>query len=180
MPRVVLYGEVGHHYLGLYNLYTTTCLLKIQTVLDNKWKDSITNKLICISMESFNIELGIQGSIFKLDYETLRHLGTDCWIKHLWKFAHENSIKVGDVVKGRELIREIDSMLSDKFTITVRLKIIDKGDWDVSNRCTLSLKVLLAADIETGDVIVVDINFYEVENQRGDQEICDKNKVHQC
>ena len=56
---------------------------QIQELLDNVWKKTITGDLIRVSLESLKLELGIQGSLFKCDYETYGHLATECWVKNV-------------------------------------------------------------------------------------------------
>ena len=68
IPRLVLYGSLDHQGLGMNNLYTTMRLQQIQVLLYNKWKNIATGQLIWISLESFKLELGIQGSLFSKDY----------------------------------------------------------------------------------------------------------------
>ena len=84
MPRAVLYGAFSHQGIGLRNLYTIMGLQQLQALLDNLWKNIITGKLLRISLEPFKLELGIQESIFKLNYEQYKNLGTNCWIKQQW------------------------------------------------------------------------------------------------
>ena len=107
----VLYVELDHHGAGLHSLYTTMGILKVQAVLNNKWKDIIIQKVIRISIESFKTEL---------DFMTFGHIGTECWINYLQKFTQENEIKIVDDMKGRGLLRDKDSMLKKEFAITER------------------------------------------------------------
>ena len=74
------------------------------------------------------MELGIQGSVFQLDYTQYDHLATDCWIKHLWKVVQDKSIAIEDDIKGEKLPRERDMMLSSKFLLSVKLGIISKSE----------------------------------------------------
>ena len=106
MPRAVFYGEVEHQDLGLHNVYPIMVIRTIQAGLYTTWKDSIIGKLVFISMELFKLELEMQRSISELNYKTFGYLGTDCWIKYLWKFTQENLIKIGDNMKGGGIIKE--------------------------------------------------------------------------
>ena len=84
-------------------MYTTMGIAKIKALLDNMWKDIATFILIRMSMESFKLELGVKGSIFEFDYGIFRYLGTDCWVKSLWKFIHGINIIFKDEVKEGEV-----------------------------------------------------------------------------
>ena len=133
---------------------------QIQALIDNVWKKSITGDLLRVSMESLKLELGIQGSLFKCDYNIYSHLSTDCWIKNVWKFAQHNSIEIKDDIEGGALLQERDTMLAEKFELSYNLKMIGKTDWQAANRCRIYLKVLSVADIATGSGLEIDSNFW--------------------
>lgn len=92
--------------MGLHNLYTSMGIQRVQALVDNIWRDSTTGKLIRTSMDTMKVELGTQGSTFKLDYEIYGHLATEHWVKHLWYFLFENEIEIGDQMDRSPLLRK--------------------------------------------------------------------------
>ena len=64
--------------------------------------------------------------IFALNYKYYTYVATDCWVKHLWKFVHDNTIGIIDEVNVGVLLRKHDSMLRDFFG-TMMNKLIAKG-----------------------------------------------------
>ena len=54
--------------------------------------------------------------------------------KNMWKFAENNKIQINDKVGGGHLLRERDEILSTKFEIAHRIKIISKADCEAANR----------------------------------------------
>ena len=58
IPRAVLYGNPEYQGLGVHNLYTTMGLHQLQALLDNIWKDTITGRLMRVSLESYKIGTG--------------------------------------------------------------------------------------------------------------------------
>ena len=101
IPRAMLYGNLEHQGMMLYNLYTTMGLQQVQALLTNIWKDNTTGKLLRISLESFKLELEICGSIFHHNYYNYKHIATDCWVNHLKKFVQDESIEFSHDVEGR-------------------------------------------------------------------------------
>ena len=173
MPRAVIYGDLDHQGMGLHNLYTTMGLHQVQALLTNIWRDNITGKLLRISLESFKLELGISGSIFNKNYYSYKHIATDCWVKHLWKFVQDECIDIYDEVEGGGLLREKDSMLSSNFANAERMEVITKGEWSSANRCRLFLQVLTVADISTGDGTAIDKNYLQGMQQTGRSRVAD-------
>ena len=58
--------------------------------------DSITGKMIQVSLESTQLEVGIRRSLFTLPYNEISFLPTHCWIKHLWQLVDKNNILIKD------------------------------------------------------------------------------------
>ena len=159
IPRALLYGRKEHQGLGLNNLHTTMGITQVQVLLDNVWENTVTGDLIRVSMESLKLELGIKGSIFSHDFDMYGHLATNCWVKHLWKFVWAHSIEINDKVGEEDILRERDTMLTDKFATSFKLGLLNKRDWKAANKCRLYLKVLTIADIANGCGTGIDKNF---------------------
>ena len=162
IPRSILYGSTEHQGLGMNNLYTTMDLTQITSLVDHIWRNSTTGKLLRISMETMKIELGLEGQIFSLDFKTFGQLVTDCWIKNLWMFANKYSIEVEDNIKGFKVLRDKDSLLTNKFHKTYLMGHITLKEWKIANKCRIYKQVASVADIATDDGTRLDINALDI------------------
>ena len=115
MARSLVYAPLKYHGVGVNRLYTTQGLSHVTAFLNHIWKGTETGKLLRISLEYTKLELGIRGSLFTKDYDLYSHLCEDSWIKHLWKFMHENGVQIEDDIEDFSLVREGDSTLTDQF-----------------------------------------------------------------
>ena len=116
------------------------------------WKDTITGRLIRVSIESFKLDLGVTGSLFSEKYDVYGHMVTDCWVKHLWKFLFEYDIEVDEDTMVVEALRDGDMMLGDIFAEAYYQENTTKREWAVANRCRLYLQALSVVHIATGVV----------------------------
>ena len=77
MSRSLVYAPIKRQGLGINKLYTTHGLIDVRKLLNNIWRGAETWKFLQTSMEYNKIEMGIRGSIFKLDYNIFGHLCED-------------------------------------------------------------------------------------------------------
>ena len=56
--------------------------------------DSITGRLMQVSLEMCQLDVGIGSQLFTLDYDKFHSLTEESWIKQLWKFLHEHKISI--------------------------------------------------------------------------------------
>ena len=147
-PRDVTYGPTNEGGIGLTDIYTFQGTSRIATLQENLNAKTITGNLIRTSIEAAKIELGIGRNIFDLNYDLYNHMLTDCWIKHIWKFAHQNKIIIEDeITKDMPLLRENDVYLME---IITESKQFTKGELAHINRCRLHLQVYAYSEIVCG------------------------------
>ena len=91
-PRDVLFGPIFDGGVGMWNLYDYQCISHISFLTEHINEDNISGELIRCSIEAALVEVGIGRNLFKLDFNLYQALLTDCWIKHIWKYAYDNSI----------------------------------------------------------------------------------------
>ena len=72
-PRVLVHGCKEYQGLELHKLHTTMGISHIQALLDNTWSNSVTGKLMRVSLENMKLELGLRGSIFNHNYSMYNH-----------------------------------------------------------------------------------------------------------
>ena len=93
------------------------------------WRITETEKLLQTSIEYAKLEVGIRGSLFKLNFELFVHLCEETWIKHLWKFIFDSGMEIEDDLVDFEFIRENDSTLANNFAAAYKSRAITKADW---------------------------------------------------
>lgn len=88
------------------------------------------------------MEVGIMGSLFKLNYELFSHLCKDTWVKYMQKFIFGSGIDIENDLAYFDLIREGGSTLASNFVAAFKRGTITKTDWRKANKCRENLKVL--------------------------------------
>ena len=161
ISRKVLYGSRELQGMGLHNLFTTLGISHVQAFLEHTWKKSLTGKLMLSSLESLQLEIGVEGGIFTRDYKLYGHLGTDCWLKHLWKFCCDHKITIEEKCESPGIIRTRDKMLNECWADAWKGGIISKADWKKANFCRLYLQVMSVGEISTGDGRKISSNSWE-------------------
>lgn len=147
-PRVVVYGDKSEGGLGINNLYNTGGLAKIAFLHEHLGLKDLSGEMIRTTIELHKIELGIGRNIFSLPFEQYGHLATDTWIKSIWQFAHENSIRIDDnTTHNIQLQRENDGYLMEIFSQYG----FSKKELQQINRCRMHMQVTSISDIVTGD-----------------------------
>ena len=145
-PNAILYGIKNEGGLGLEHLYTTQGIKHIEQFVRYLASDTITGKLIRVSLEMCQLEVGIGRHLFTLDYSKFHSLLADSWIKHLWQFLHENNIEVLDRVTELPLPqREGDVYLMEEF----QAQGYSHLELARLNKCRIFLRVLTLADVMT-------------------------------
>ena len=148
-PRGVAYGPVEEGGLGIPDIYTTQGTGRIATLVENIGSDSLLGELLRTSIEAAKVEIGVGRDLFSLDYPTYSPILTDCWIKHVWEYAHENNITIlEETTSNIELQRENDLFLMEEIAES---KSFTKAELQHINRCRLHLQVTCLSDITTGN-----------------------------
>ena len=146
-PLDVLYGPKEEGGLGLDHLYIMQGAMHLEKIQGHLGTKSLTGQLIQTSLEAAQLEIRIGRSIFELDYNEFGFLLTDCWIKHVWKFAYDKSIRIEDLhTPFPTLQRENDVFLMEIFHHEgyKRSKLIN------INRCRVHLQVLTLSHVMNG------------------------------
>ena len=132
-PRDALYGPKNEGGMGMTDIFTFQGTSRIAVIQENLNANTITGKLIRTSIEAAKVEIGIGRSIFELDYDLYKDLLTDCWIKEVWGYAHQNKIVIMDsVTKNLQLYQENDVFLMEEIVESKKFK---KGELQHINRC---------------------------------------------
>ena len=108
---------------------------------------SITGKLLQVSMETAQLEVGVGRNLFQLDFDTYGDLLTDCWIKTLWKFCQSNNITLLD----RHSHFPTPQQENDVFLMEIFVhEGYSKAKLAKINRCRLYLGALTLSDVMNG------------------------------
>ena len=147
IPEAVLYGPIDDGGMGLHHLYHTQGLLHIDKFVKHIASNSITGKLLRVTVELAQLEIGIGRQLFSLDYCDFECLLEVSWIKSLWKFAYDNEITIINRITSMPLPqREGDVFLMEAF----QAQGYTNNQLKMLNNCRKFLQVMTLADITTG------------------------------
>ena len=133
--------------MDLEDLYLSQGLMQIEKFVQHIGANSITGKLIRVSLELCQLEVGIGQNIFSLHYSDHHFLVEDSWIKNIWKFTSEYSITIINRITELPLPqREGDVFLMEEF----HNQGYSKHQLEILNQCRIYLRVLTLADVMTG------------------------------
>ena len=147
-PHSVVYGPKQEKGLGFMNLYIQQGLSHVNIIQHYLADtDNITGSFIRNSIESLKTEIGTGENIFTLNYDKYSPIATNCWIKHVWNFVHDNNITIQEKVTDNVKLRRIN----DKFIMEsiINLHCYSNADLVHINRCRLFLQVTTLSDITT-------------------------------
>ena len=115
LPRAVVYAPLKYQGLAVPNLYVETGIQHISLVLQETYRNSLTGKLLCMSIEVAKVEVGVGGPLFMQPFERFGILATESWVKHTWQFLSEYGITIEDKVGDIRLRRHGDEFLTRIF-----------------------------------------------------------------
>ena len=146
-PRDVLFGPISDGGIGMWNLYDYQCISHISFLTEHLNEDNISGELIRCSIEAALVEIGIGRNLFTLDFNLYKPLLTDCWIKHIWKYAHDNSITIKENITTKPYLRrEHDLFLMEIFAEHG----FSEKELHHINRCRLHIRAMTVTDIFDG------------------------------
>ncbi len=146
-PHVQLYGTSRYKGLGLKNLHTTQNVSHIADMVDHLWQNSPTGHFFQCAIESLQLELGLSGNVFNLDYNKYsRALLTDSLVRETWKYASVHNITIDIPGHRFTLATENDSLIMEQV-----YRYCEPSSWAAINRCRHFLQVLTVSDITTSD-----------------------------
>ena len=148
MPNAALYSPREEGGLQPPHLYITQGISHIEKFVQHIGSNSITGKLLRVSLEMSQLEIGIGRSLFSLQYKSFHILLEDSWIKNLWKFVWDNNIQIENRITKLPLPqREGDIFLMEAF----QEQGYKPKELMILNRCRIYLRVMTLADIMTGE-----------------------------
>jgi hypothetical protein len=146
-PRDMVYGPKKLQGLGVKDPYIGQGLTWIKTLLHHGGRETMTGALLRSSMEYLHLEVGTGSPFFQDNYEVWSDLVTDCWLKHVWQFQQEQSLRVDHTVPVVMKQTEHDAFLMPLFVKHGYLA----NDLRLLNQCRCFLQVLTVADVLVAD-----------------------------
>ena len=119
----------------------------IKTLLHHGGRETMTGALLRSSMEYLHLEVGIGSPFFQDNYEVWSDLATDCWLKHVWQFQQDQSLRVDHTVPVVMKQTVHDAFLMPLFVKHGYLA----NDLRLLNQCRCFLQVLTVADVLVAD-----------------------------
>ena len=75
-------------------------------LLNHIWINTQTNKLLKTPIGYCKLEIGMEGSLFKLGSDLFGDLCENIWVKYLWKCIYESGIEIKDDIREVDVARE--------------------------------------------------------------------------
>ena len=85
-----------YYYLGL-NIpepYIESGIARVITFINNMGSETLTSKFIIYTLQLMQLDTGQTNDVLLLNYEVLKNLATDSWIKSLWEFIYKHDIQI--------------------------------------------------------------------------------------
>ena len=149
IPTVMRYAPLRFGGLNLPSPAIEQGIQQLRLLLEHGSEDTLSGKLLRISLEQMQLEVGELESVLSLPYKRFHHLATDVWIKHVWRFCSESGVKlVWNTAVLPLPLREWDSAIMAKCrAVGIRCPKQQRR----INRVRCSLQVITLADITTAD-----------------------------
>ena len=77
MPKALKHGPIDEGRININSLYTIQGVLQIQKLQQHLGENTVTGKLICVSLETCILEVGVGRNLFQLDYDRFGPLVTN-------------------------------------------------------------------------------------------------------
>lgn len=149
IPKVYRYAPKSLMGLGLPDIYTMQGTAQLKAIIFHMRKGTMVGKLLQIELEAANIELGIKGHLFELNYDEWHFLLTNCWLKSTWEFCFRNKLSLNGSYDTPMLQRRGDVCIMETLMEDFR-EHFTKSELMTLNRCRLFLEVLFLSDIVDG------------------------------
>ena len=150
--RNYIHGPPECFGLDVPSLFTYQGASHIDLLVTHWKEESTTSQLLRSSMESLQVEIGLEGNPLNINFQIWSEAATPCWLTSTWEFMSQYEIKIDLELKTIPLRQVGDKFLMEQF-ISHGAK---KSDSVKLNRCRLFLKVMTFADIcnANGDEVV--------------------------
>ena len=80
--------------LGIPDPYIESRIERISIFVTNMGAGTLTAQFIEVSLQSFQLEIGIFENVLEQDFKQWKFLATSSWIKSLWEFVSRHGIKI--------------------------------------------------------------------------------------
>ena len=107
----VLYGPDLYQGFQVMDPYFNQEIFHIMTHLQESVNLSQTGQLLRGTPEAFRLEIGVPFTLGTVNFTIGSEYTTDCWYKHMWKFADAQPIEIIEDFPDVPLLREGDSYL---------------------------------------------------------------------
>ena len=146
MDRNLVFGAKKYGGLGIMHLYDVMGTQKMKFFMQHLRKNDKTGKLLRMSMEYTQLQMGISTPFYKTRYSDWKDIVTPTWVTNLWEYWEKADVKV-DISDFwlHKKSREHDRFIMDLLIPHVK----DKKKHFQLNTCRMALNVITTADITT-------------------------------
>ena len=147
ISRTLLYASDVYGGMGFKHLFDFAAEEKMKFLTMHIKRNDTTGKLLRISMQTTQLQVGTELPFYNLSYDTYSPLCTATWFTNLWSYFDSRLLSMDMAIgvtfqRQRENDRFIMDILTPHFSTDILTKL---------NRVRISLQVLTLADIVNND-----------------------------
>ena len=144
-PREVIHGPYSRGGFGIPDLYTTQNISKIEILLDQFDKQSITSSLLQLHLQYLTLEIGIGDDFLLKSFDVYGRIITPSIITSLWQFTTESNIQIHLPLPTTPLMRQKDTYIMEE----IGKRKLSLGTLKDINQCRMFLQVISVSDISS-------------------------------
>jgi hypothetical protein len=146
-PKLLTHGAVKYGGLGIPRVEEEQGIAAIgQLVRYINDPDSMTGKLLQASLETMQVETGVDIPVLQADWNKFGHLATKCYVKSIWEFCSKAGITMQANLPILPRLRGGDKQLITSFQERFNKKQLAR-----LNKCRLAVRATTWADVVTID-----------------------------
>jgi hypothetical protein len=150
-PHAILYAPSSFTGLGLIHPYYKQNLKKIDLLLCEALKSSITENLTAAITEQLRLELGINNTDGTWQIHKSRAWMTTCWFKPLLQFCHTHDLSIHDTSPLLEPLTTKDIFIMEAFADND----FNPSELLLLNQCRTFLHAVTLSDLCTADLLEI-------------------------
>ena len=144
-PRSILESDDEYAGLKTPHFYDLHCIEKLKFFKHHVYQMDYTGKMMVISLQHTQLELGKSESFLNLNYDHYKSLVTSTWSTHLWQYISERDLQI--VITPSLTLQP--QRANDEFLMDILEQQFHGDDLRTINKIRLHLQLLFLSDVVT-------------------------------
>jgi len=154
-------GPVKFGGLGLAHMYENQMIDHIHVMMQHGHLQTVTGKLLRISLENLALESGMKGDLVSIDIRKMRWITQRTWIGISLQAMQEHRISMQSTIQGLQSWVTNDDMIMEGIE-----EFCQGTDLNTFNKVRMNLQVNTLSDLLTADLMKVDTTLLQGERSR--------------